>query len=561
MRRPIALAGVLTLAVVFWLHADAWTFVCDDAYISFRYARHLAEHGVLEFNLGERVEGYTNFLWVLLLAGGQLLTIAPETLSPVLTVLSSATGLGLAVALCRTLRGSFRAFDLRDLLPAALLVLCPSYMVWAHSGLETSLAATLILAAILAWMQTRLVLAALLAGAALLTRPDTAVPIASFGVTWAIEQFIVHTQSSALRSHVHDLPWRRVFIALAVFSAIVGGHFVWRYIYYGHWLPNTWAIKSHGHLLRDTHGWPYLTTWVRETGLVYALALVPMLRLRHLKLVAPIAATAAYVWSVGGDFMAYSRLLLPATTLGACLVAWLLADLGAALATRVHGFRQPHQSLRLEATSEEGHGLPAVHRRGQKIVYAFYLASGLTVALMLGALARRATATWAHDRATPSGWLDGRYEGVTAMARFAAVRVEVGSWMAKHLPPATRVSVGAAGALPYASDLPTIDAYGLVDPTFTELDLQPQTGPRARPGHQLHAPHQHILAQNPDLLCHIGIVHTRRPGALDARRRAGPGYAWACISPGPAHLPDGAFEFGNYCCLRKRDNTVGPFGP
>ncbi|MEO5618208.1 MAG: hypothetical protein ABIS67_10585, partial [Candidatus Eisenbacteria bacterium] len=38
----------------------------DDAYISFRYARNLLRGEGLVFNVGERVEGYTNFLWTVL---------------------------------------------------------------------------------------------------------------------------------------------------------------------------------------------------------------------------------------------------------------------------------------------------------------------------------------------------------------------------------------------------------------------------------------------------------------------------------------------------------------
>ena len=68
---------VLAATVVLIPHALMFDFVNDDAYISFRYARNLAEHGQLVFNLGERVEGFTNFLWTVLLAGGIQLGISP----------------------------------------------------------------------------------------------------------------------------------------------------------------------------------------------------------------------------------------------------------------------------------------------------------------------------------------------------------------------------------------------------------------------------------------------------------------------------------------------------
>src|SRR5690606_31171519 len=70
---PLTLVLTASLVVVFFVHAHVWAFVCDDAFISFRYAKNLAEHGELVFNVGmdppERVEGYTNFAWVVVLAG------------------------------------------------------------------------------------------------------------------------------------------------------------------------------------------------------------------------------------------------------------------------------------------------------------------------------------------------------------------------------------------------------------------------------------------------------------------------------------------------------------
>src|SRR5262245_30566540 len=75
----LGIAGV----VLVW-HSLLYNFVTDDAYISFVYSRNFAEHGELTFNLGDRVEGYTNFSWTVLLGVLMKLGIAPEVSSRVL---------------------------------------------------------------------------------------------------------------------------------------------------------------------------------------------------------------------------------------------------------------------------------------------------------------------------------------------------------------------------------------------------------------------------------------------------------------------------------------------
>ena len=74
------------LALFAWLSKVAW-FLCDDAFISFRYVRNLlAGHGLV-FNPGEYVEGYTNFLWILELAAiWGIFGIRPEHAAPWLSV-------------------------------------------------------------------------------------------------------------------------------------------------------------------------------------------------------------------------------------------------------------------------------------------------------------------------------------------------------------------------------------------------------------------------------------------------------------------------------------------
>ena len=57
--------SVFLLLILEWYY---WYYTVDDAFISFRYVRNLLDGHGLVFNPGERVEGYSNFLWVMVLA-------------------------------------------------------------------------------------------------------------------------------------------------------------------------------------------------------------------------------------------------------------------------------------------------------------------------------------------------------------------------------------------------------------------------------------------------------------------------------------------------------------
>ena len=67
MRRAVVAVCAALLAFGLFRAAHL-SWVCDDSFISFRYARNLVEGSGLVFNPGERVEGYTNFLWTVALA-------------------------------------------------------------------------------------------------------------------------------------------------------------------------------------------------------------------------------------------------------------------------------------------------------------------------------------------------------------------------------------------------------------------------------------------------------------------------------------------------------------
>ncbi len=66
-----------------------WNLTVDDAFISFRYAQHLAEGYGLVWNIGEApVEGYSNFLWVLMISAFMYLKLDPVLISKFLGLAS-----------------------------------------------------------------------------------------------------------------------------------------------------------------------------------------------------------------------------------------------------------------------------------------------------------------------------------------------------------------------------------------------------------------------------------------------------------------------------------------
>ncbi len=263
-----SLACLPWLALLAYLAEVSW-FLCDDAFISFRYARNLLEGHGLVFNPGERVEGYSNFLWVLELAAlWGLLGIPPEQVAPWLSVACTAGTLAalwwwiacLPVLPHRGLVG-WMAFGL----------LCSSatFAVWTSGGgLETRQFTFCIVLAVMCLSLYRdsrwgLLASSLSLALAALTRPEGPLIAACCFGWFAVERMV---KDRRLR-----LDWREVLYLVAPFATLVAAHFLFRYTYYGEWLPNTYYAKH----VRPWYesGFRYLWAAALETGLYLLLPL------------------------------------------------------------------------------------------------------------------------------------------------------------------------------------------------------------------------------------------------------------------------------------------------
>ncbi|HEX3770452.1 MAG TPA: hypothetical protein VHV30_06295, partial [Polyangiaceae bacterium] len=133
---PILVAALVVLVLGLVLHA-VFSRECgaDDAFIAFRYAKNLGEGRGLVFNAGERVEGYTSLLFVVLVALGAKLThLAHYPVAVAINVAAMAGVLALFVRHTdRTIGREAAAWA------AAFVVLCPVLYRWVAMGLETPL--------------------------------------------------------------------------------------------------------------------------------------------------------------------------------------------------------------------------------------------------------------------------------------------------------------------------------------------------------------------------------------------------------------------------------------
>ena len=266
--QPERLLGYLPwLVLLGYLTHVAW-FLSDDAFISFRYVRNLVEGHGLVFNRSEYVEGYSNFLWALELAAlWRAFGLRPEYTAPWLSV--ACTGGTLAALLWWVAR--LPGLSHRGLVGwMALGLVCSSatFAVWTSGGgLETRQFTFCIVLAVVGltlYPERRRVLlgVSLSLAAAALTRPE--------GPLFAACCFGWYVVQRRLATEQWRPDWRAAAFLAGPFVVLVAGQYLFRYGYYGEWLPNTYYAKH----VRPWYemSWLYVAAAL-ETGLYLLLPL------------------------------------------------------------------------------------------------------------------------------------------------------------------------------------------------------------------------------------------------------------------------------------------------
>jgi hypothetical protein len=438
-------------ALVLGVHAARYLpFISDDALISLRYAKRLIDGHGLTWNPGERVEGYSNLLWVLSTAALGWLGIDLITSTRILGVAGMVAALAAVVYAYPP--SSWSAAPISAI---ALLFLASSgaMAVWTIGGMEQPL-----VAALLAWAvalslphlgSERASFGAmqwpgLCFGLLCLTRPDA--PLFAAAAVLAVVLIGGFGRAAFEKA-----------AALATLPAVcVLGQLAFRLAYYGEWVPNTALVKLSPAARYALEGWRYVGAGARVMWPMLALAAAcVILSVRHRVergrmafLCALAIAWTAYVIVIGGDIFPAWRHFVPLLV----LLALMLANGG--------------EQLRRHAHPRIGAGVTAVT---------------LLLLAVFAVLQWRDPRTLAA-RAERWEW-DGQVIGTLLKKAFGARQ--------------PLLAVDAAGSVPYWSELPTVDMLGLND--YYLPRHPPKDSMTIGIGHDL-GDGRYVLARLPDLV-------------------------------------------------------------
>ncbi|MFQ5600438.1 MAG: hypothetical protein ACE5G2_07785 [Candidatus Krumholzibacteriia bacterium] len=456
-RSVLAWFLLLVAAGVFFYHARIyWQWTEDDAFITFRYSQNLAQGEGLVFNAGERVEGYSNFSWVLVGAAAVRAGLDPEGVSKIVGLVAGLLSLVLSWFLALRL---VPRVGLTALLAPYYLAVSPLLVQHSVAGLETSLFALLVIASLLVAVgesppgiarRTLLVLLLLLLS---VTRPE--------GPAVAFVVLLMRGTLISRRWGKHRGKSRRsVGFELLAYAVLFGSYYVWRWSYFGAPFPNTYYAKTSGGLHGIIDGVQYTLDFLRDSGgvLFVGLALVPMLlgraRAVYWTALVTLGLYVGFVVVAGGDWMYHFRFYAHVLPVVAALIA-----VGIELLL----------SLVLPGTLRAA----LLYATLAVVLLATYMSMGNTelrvARIVLPALK-------SHN------YLSQNYE-------------ELGLWFKENTASDATIAISDVGAVGYFSERRILDMFGLIDPHIARL------------GGRMHykADPEYVLSRQPDYIVLVSL--------------------------------------------------------
>jgi len=246
----------------------------DDAMISMRYAGNLANGNGLVWNVGERIEGFTNPLLVFIMALAIFIfgKVGAVLAIQIFGLLLIAINVGLILKITHQLLPRNRFHDSALFFAGFFSLTFYPLLYWSITGMETGLLATLVLYA--CWLlvsEDEFVFLnwplAMVLGLCYLTRPDSVLFIAIVFLFRVIKK----TRSVSM--------FLRIVGEATLVLVIISGYQLFRNGYYGAALPNTYILKATGmdFWIRLQNGWLFIIPFLRQFSALIITAIISLI--------------------------------------------------------------------------------------------------------------------------------------------------------------------------------------------------------------------------------------------------------------------------------------------
>lgn len=431
--------GFLILIIFLLPQLYFWNQTTDDAFISFRYVERLASNQGLTFNPGEKVEGFSNPLWIFILAGFfKITSINIITLSKIIGVLLEFITIFYLFKFTKLFKNSS---DRKYIFATAVIILflTPGLHIYATAGLEVPLLMTLI---IMVFYYSYLGISFttfLIFGLIGITRPE--------GPLYGILYLVLLLIKKEINKKV-------LFQSIAFFLPIVF-YEIFRIYYFGQLLPNTAIAKPSG-LFHDIYTIADYFTYIAT--LSFPLIIILLLSINKFKVSSSkiliyssplILANVIFLIYSNGDWMLFGRFFIPIWPILAFDFSFLLINFINYL------WNESNRSIN----------------------YLFIILSIIISSILI----------W--NKPLITYFSNDNFSNLMK----GADQLKVGKWLNNHYPAGTTVAACRLGGISYgAINLTFLDTYGLTDKdqALYRLNMPKLT----------HAMDNPILSKKPDLL-------------------------------------------------------------
>ncbi len=464
---------LLFLAMVIALGHQAvfvhWT--CDDAFVSYRYAENLSHGQGLVFNSGEKVEGFSNFSWVVLLAFFNRFGLSPLWVSKAFSVLISLLLIGHVFKIAR----ESGVGHVGALLCSFLVGSATSLAYFSMSGLETLLYTFLLLLAvtlnkkfIAAPSKGTLWILYIVLLCVAITRPE--------GILFLLISSVYHA-GQGLRQKKGEALKTTLPVPL-LFLSLYAGFIVLRYVYYADIFPNTFYAKPLGTFVEAGYNAFFInfsSGFISGSFFLFPLLLLMAHKRFLFQNLYPVLFCLAQVFfmSYTGDWMAFGRFFFPVFPLAVVLTLAFLGSLRAGFSTQRYKLLAPLTAFAVWLVFAGLNGMQTIRAVADKDDYPYLVMN-------------------------------------------SAELTKVGKWLKGNFSPETKISLRRQGAVPYYSQMRSLDFLGLTDRTiarmvFHKKDLTEESRLIAR----------YIVQQGPDLIILFSSKSEIRGWSIDASPAGG----------------------------------------